>query len=312
MALETYYKHYFYRRYLWKAADFEKMQDSEFGVPEGLAEGLLQGAVVKGFDEAVDDGLDLVINAGIAFNDSGEMVATEEDKTVTLTGDAAGVKNLIVARLVKTDIDTITKPTDPFDTVPLREQYEGTVVCIAGTPGGGWPAPLAGDIPLLGVETNASSVTAYDWTKCQLVGKVGELRHLARANVVVANTRWGTVRSLAEAVLVAGDRVRVAENQTANSVVTVSVPNVRLEFDPGVRMTKGSAASGIIIAASGCLLRGGEFRDFSTASDVPIGLTAAASGCVVADTVLLNCRTSQEDKIVDLSTGFSGYGNQAF
>lgn len=313
MALTTYWKHYFYRRYVWLEGDFEKMQDSETGAIEGLFEGLTGGlgAVLEGFDDAGASGLDLTVGPGIGCTPAGELLAKTGNTVVTVAGHASIIKNLIVLRKNTQDVDDIVRPTSPFDVVPLRQEITAEIAVISGVAGGGWPSAEADDVVLLGVEASAAAITAYDRSKCQLLGKADSLKRLSRHNVIVANQKWATHRNLADAVaaIVAGDRVRVAEDQTIDATLTVAVADVQIDVDPVVAITKGSAATGLVLNARGVRLRGGKVSGYTAGGDVGIHIGSAATGCTVADVVFLN----SPNGVMDSSPhGGSVYGIQIF
>lgn len=303
---------YFYFRYLWNENDFETFQESMINLitvarKNGFAGSA--GAVLGGFAEVSATGLNLTVAPGAAVLSSGELAAMEANTEVTLAGHASLIKNIVYVRLTTADGNNITRPTSPYDTVPLESIRTVTLGVVSGTAGGDWPAlpNAATDVPVLGVVCNATDVLYYDRTKCQLMTKVGTLGLGRRHNVVVANQQWGDYMSLAAAAssLSVGDRVRVAEDQTGDVLITLNTRDVEVTFDRGKKLIKGLSATGIVMAASGIHLRGASLRSYSGGSDVGVIATSAASACVVADCVFMTCTLGYP---VDESTGLTSYG----
>lgn len=302
--LHTYFKHYFYKRYKWKAADFEKMQASEFGVIEGILASLSQGAILEGFETLGATGLSVTLGPGAGVTPQGLYLGASGNVDVELDGDAAGIKNLVVLRALIDDVDNITKPTDPEEIVPLRERFRADLVVLSGDPGGDWPTPASGDTVVVGIETDATDVTAYDFTKCDLFGKKGPLSLGGEFTKIVANERWATHRSLAEVVFEQFDRIRIAETQVLDASVEIDEPDISLIFDQGRKIEKGTAATGIVAAASGISIRGPTFKDFDGGSDYGLVIESSADVLTLQDAVFDNCQNTYADN----SDGANVYG----
>lgn len=308
MAASGIFKFNYYRRYRWRAQDFDLMQNMIFGHDEGLAEGLIQGGVTKGFDYIGATGLNIQVNTGIAMGPSGDLLASNAVKQITLpaaTG-AGVVRTIVVARTLLTNEDYITKPTNPFELVPLKKKLATNIVAISGVENDPYPSKLANDVIILGVENNNTSVVKTDLSKCELVGKNSELRRLRYFDAVVGNQRFATHRNLAEAVTGGAKRIRVVDSEVLDVTIPVTGQDVHIELDQGVRLTKGLAATGFSISASGFKFKGGSIKGYS--SGVPIRLQAPASGSVVADTVFID----SPNTVVDESVGGAIYGIQSF
>lgn len=145
----------FYRRYKWLAEDFEGWQTGMVDLGRGMFEGLLGAAVLQGYDTTVPvTGMNLSINAGIACGPTGYLHVSNSPQSVSVPVPSTNpVRHLIVARAVLVDDTIITRPTVPFDLVPLRELQESQVTLISGiessTPV--YPSTQANDTVLYGL-----------------------------------------------------------------------------------------------------------------------------------------------------------------
>src|SRR4051812_20780377 len=125
---------FFYRRYLWDENNFADWQEGMVDTVRGQSEGTFGGAVLQGF-ELTPASMTISVAAGIAVGPTGNLLVNDDVVDVTLTAPAGTPSlSLIVARPLLTDNDYITRPTTPFESVPLKQQQGMEVVLIEGTP----------------------------------------------------------------------------------------------------------------------------------------------------------------------------------
>src|SRR5438445_434552 len=87
---------------------------------------------------------------------------------------------------------------------------------------------------------------------------------------MIPSSRSGSLAdslSAATAAVGAGARILVTASEALNTSVTVSTANIEIQLKPGVVISKGSAATGIIVNAAGFVFRGGTLSGFSGGSD---------------------------------------------
>jgi hypothetical protein len=110
--------------------------------------------------------------------------------------------------------------------------------------------------------------------------------------------------ALADAAVTAGSRILVTASEAINTMVSISKTNVLVEFQPGVTFSKGAAAKGIQLNASGVRIRGGRFSGFNGGADKAIEVAAGANYCLISE-----CRfASNTTDIDDLNGGTASFG----
>lgn len=123
-----------YRRYKVRAVDMLGLQKGLVDSFRGMGEGAFGKAVMSGLEVTSAGGLVLNISEGIAQGASGQLIAASGG---AVTGSADGslpVKSLIVARALVESENYITRPTNPFEPVPLNEVQCAQIVLLTGTP----------------------------------------------------------------------------------------------------------------------------------------------------------------------------------
>lgn len=158
MASDAIQLYNFYRRYRWTAADFTGWQTGMVEHSRGMFEGLFQGAVLDGFGLNFAS-MDLEVGAGIASGPTGYLhVINEVSDLGTISPPSGDIERaLVVVRPNLVDNTFITRPTNPFDSVPLRTQQGSTVVLLRGEPSTApeYPATGANDVVLIGLRLYA-------------------------------------------------------------------------------------------------------------------------------------------------------------
>jgi hypothetical protein len=154
----------FYYDYTWSHDDFDGWQTSVVGMLRDTLGALAGPAVLSGGTVTPGSGLSISVAAFVAIGDDGYLhVKTGATSNVALAAAHATLarKDLIVARKNIVDGTTITRPTAPYDTVPLTKLQKTQVVVITGTPGASpaYPAKTAGDVVLGGVNVPATATT---------------------------------------------------------------------------------------------------------------------------------------------------------
>ncbi len=282
--LQTLTTFIFYRRYRWTAANFTTLQTNILGYSKALAAALSNdsGVVYYGLNYVSDNLLEVTMGPGVAFGQDGQLLALNANTSVALT---ASKKHLIVLRPATANANNITRPTNPFETVPLNSVQSTTLVAIAGPDANTYPSKAAGDVVLMGLTTDGTEVTALDHTQCELLGKSDEISKNNRFNLVVGNARHCTHLTLEDALAVAanGDRIRVTEDQTVETMLTVA-DNVEIHFDPGVEITRGAALIGLDLTADQVKIFGGRFAGFTGGTHYPIRISS--DFCLVMGSVI--------------------------
>lgn len=175
----------FYRKYLWRAVDFETLQQSVMDSMHGPDEGLLGAAVLSGMDYQSSTGLNVTVSAGIAVAATGDLLCATGSTQVALSvpiGNPA--LTMVVARPNITQQNNITKPEDPFTTVPLNTQHGTSIVVLNGTPSAtpNYQAKGVNDVILFGVRLSAGatgfSSSDLDFEITETPGKNSELAQL--------------------------------------------------------------------------------------------------------------------------------------
>lgn len=163
-------KFYFYQKYTWNPTDFENFETWLWGAIEGLQEGAFGAAVLKGGRPRAGGGMTLLIDALIACNAVGRIVASNSQLNTTIASPAGNpARTLVVARPKSTNATLIPEPMNPSNMVPLHEKLEWDLIVLNGTPAAtpAYPATQAGDIVLAGLKLNASHATIteadLDW-----------------------------------------------------------------------------------------------------------------------------------------------------
>lgn len=179
MAQDTFTRFNYYRRYKWRAQDFTDLQGSLIAAPAAQFEGLLGGAVLQGGDINLSGGFDISINPMVAIGATGDVLVTNSATLVSLSAPVSlPVRSLVVARAVLTDTTFMPRPTNPFDSVPLKTLQSTEILVIPGDPSPApeYPAKGDGDVVLFGVRQDDPSAVALtaeniDWDVRDQVGK---------------------------------------------------------------------------------------------------------------------------------------------
>lgn len=287
----------FYKRYKWRAADFETLQTSIFETIRAVAEGLAKSEIVDGFEFVGSTGMNLEVASGIAFGASGNLLGTTESEIVSLTPPTTNPKwDLVVARPKLTNEEYIVRPTVPFDSVPLEVKHETEVVVISGTESvtPSYPAKQANDVVLFGVKMPggiSSLQTSYlDLLERDRLGKNSDLGGLSQYDFICGMshplaTHVSLKQLLSDSNLTAGSKILVHEDESLDSTLTIDQDDLEIDFAPGVTLDDGGAGVGISVEAEGLKLRGGRFTDFTTAISIEDGfnknmiLESRFSGC---------------------------------
>lgn len=153
-----------YLRYPVGPADMDQFQESLVQIPretfgETNAAALLYGGTVapSGSTMAV------TVTAFSAVNDNGYLCAKNSTSLVAIAASHATLHryDLIVARPLLEDDQTISRPTSPFDNVPLYELQNCQLAVVQGTNGAtpAVPAKVAGDVILASVYVPATATS---------------------------------------------------------------------------------------------------------------------------------------------------------
>ncbi len=153
-----------YLRYPVGPADMDQFQESLVQIPretfgETNAAALLYGGTVapSGSTMAV------TVTAFSAVNDSGYLCAKNSTSLVAIAASHATLHryDLIVARPLLEDDQTISRPTSPFDNVPLYELQNCQLAVVQGANGAtpSVPAKVAGDVILASVYVPATATS---------------------------------------------------------------------------------------------------------------------------------------------------------
>ncbi len=144
----------FYRRYRWTAQNFTDLQKALSDSFRGADEGAFKGAALDGLDVSINTGMQLSVSAGVAVGPTGQMLARSVSSSVTATAPSTNpVRSLVVVRPKLTSANFITRPTSPFESVPLNTLQESEVVIIQGSESATptYPAKQANDVVLCGL-----------------------------------------------------------------------------------------------------------------------------------------------------------------
>lgn len=300
----------FFKRYKWTKTNFTDFQDTLLFFTKALGR-KSHTSVLRGYQYSSATLFSLSVAEGLAVDVNGfplHKSSTTSGIAVAAPSVSQGRNSLIVARQKLTDNTPIAEPENPSNTVYLNTQYECDIVCIDGTLGGAYPAKLTGDVILFGlvIPANVSaidpsyvdySVTEYPFKnsdvakyfqKFHAVVGVGPYSTHADLNAVMADANISNIKE-----------ILVAESLTINTVQTIDQNNKRIYFAPGVTLTKGTAASGVVVSATGVDLDRGRFSGFNGGSDVAVGYENGADNGSVFGTRFNNCTNT----IVDLTSG---------
>lgn len=156
-----------YRRYKVTAQDMTDFQTAMVDSPRGVFEGAFSGAVLEGLEASAGSGLAILVEPGIAVAPTGNVMAATVQESVAVTVPVSNVaRGLVVMRPKLVDNEYITKPTSPFESVPLKTQQSYELVFIPGTASATpeYPAKEANDVIVCGVKlaSGQSQVVAAD------------------------------------------------------------------------------------------------------------------------------------------------------
>lgn len=256
----------FYFRYKWAPADFAGFQDAlvgcvrdAFGAVFGPA--LIDGGVVapSGSTRAV------TVQPYIAINDDGFLNVQNDITLASVTANSSGNprKDLIVARPKLVNGTMISRPTSPFDSVPLTILQETEIVVIAGTPAGSpaYPSKAAGDVIIAGLAV-ANGATSFssgniDTTITELISTNSNF-----SNWIVGKDTHGTAA-------ITGD------SSAARAALTLQGGNGH----EGLATTGGANAPGAIMTGGSSNADGGQGQGTGSGDGLQ-GTGGATSGAI--------------------------------
>lgn len=156
----------FYRRYKWRAADFLNLQKFVTDIVNGVTEGLVGRAVLRGFEYVSSTGLNVTVDAGYGVSSSGFFMCQTPQSVVSCPAPAGvnmGVRHLVCLTPVVVESNYITNPVTPFQSVPLNNLYESQVVVYPGTsalePDYPYASTGPNDVVLFGIALPPSGTT---------------------------------------------------------------------------------------------------------------------------------------------------------
>ncbi len=152
----------FYFRYKWNEVDFAGWQGGMIGILRDSLGSIFGPALISGGAGSAGAGMSVDVAPFVAVAPSGFVNVTTSITNVLVTSDPSNPrKDLIVARKNLVDNTFITRPTSPFDSVPLKQLQESQVIRIPGTPAGSpaYPSKVADDVVLFGVTIPAAAVS---------------------------------------------------------------------------------------------------------------------------------------------------------
>lgn len=171
MAISDLRKFYFYQLYTWDPEDFENFETYLWGAVEGLLEGGFGASILKGLRPRAGGGLNLLVDSGIAVNESGKLVVQTAQQSIAVPAPVGNpCRSLVILRPKTTDATMIPLPTNPSLSVPLHEKLEYDLLILSGTasPTPVYPTALAGDIVVVGLKLSAGHTTLtesdFDWS----------------------------------------------------------------------------------------------------------------------------------------------------
>ncbi len=92
-----------------------------------------------------------------------------------------------------------------------------------------------------------------------------------------------------------GSRILIISDLTLTSTQQITKQNCILEFQGGVSIIRGTAATGLQISASGVRIEGGRFSGFSTSGDKAILIDSGSNYTQIGWTRFSNCDTEIDD-----------------
>ena len=154
MANDSIQLYNFYRRYKWRAIDFEDFQKGIVEQGRGPFEGTFGAAVLKGFGAVPIGGLEVLVQPGIGVGATGYLNVVNSTSQIAIPAASGSIRrDLIVVRPALENNLIITSPTSPFATVPLRTAQKSQVLLVTGTEAESpeYPATEPNDVVVCGV-----------------------------------------------------------------------------------------------------------------------------------------------------------------
>lgn len=229
--------------------DFTAWQKAMIEHVRGMFEGLFQSAVMSGMEVTPGAGLSVDVSQGLASGPSGYFHCTQASSGVPLSAPTGAnpVKCVIVTQPNLVDDSWITRPTNPFDVVPLTTAQATKFVAVYGTPAPSPTYPVKGvnDVVLAGIQIAPGAtgilVGDIDYSVREIVGKNSfqdlqpavrvtdkTAAYMAQYNreIIRCDAAGGAFQvDLPDATLVEGYEFTVKKVDTGANVVTVA-PNV--------------------------------------------------------------------------------------
>lgn len=302
----------FYFRYRWKESDFLAFQTVLKNYASAIAKGFTGGSVLDGLKFSSASNFLVTLSKGAAIDVDGNPLIKDASEQVTFAGPSGGLgrKSIVVIRRTLTDNNLIQDPNNIANNVYLNTNHSSQLVVIDGTAAASpaYPTKLAGDVVLFGViiggaDTQITSAS-IDYSVRESFGKSSTaLDFVKKFDLIVGRSHEADYGSLSDALASSGislaNSILVKDSETVDSLITINKSDLKIEFDKGVVFTKGTAASGIVISASGVEFSGIKFKDFSSAGNVALGITGEKVS--VHDCIFKNCL----NEIVDQSSGLA-------
>lgn len=298
----------FYARYRWTADNFESFEQTYQFFTKAAAR-MFRESVVRGFGFQSAVGLSITVQEGLAFDIDGFPYHKSSATSSVVAGGpsaAQGRKSLVVARKVATNINNITDPNNPANTVPLNTREETEIVVIDGVIGSGvYPAKQANDVILFGIDfpANVSTVLAeyIDYSVREHAERQNDTGQLFKKyDAIVGVGPTSTHRTLND-VMADSDignikEILVADTTYMTTTQTIDQSDKRIYFAPGVTLTKTSQTIGIDVTAQGIDIVKGRFASFNSGGDAAIRYQSGANYGLVIGTRFNDCDTTVDDQ----------------
>lgn len=177
----------FYKRYLWTENDFTTFQGAQVALGKGPFEGLVGAAVMNGYGVTSSGGLTVQVAAGIAVGATGFLhVSPAANLSFSAPTGTLIARHLIVATPNIQPDQLITRPTAPFDTVPLTSLQGSQIAIIQGTPAASpaYPSKGVNDVIICGVRVQHGQsvftpITDFDFEVREIYGVNSEFQQNA-------------------------------------------------------------------------------------------------------------------------------------
>lgn len=283
----------YYEDYLWTHVDFDNFQTAVQNDIKAHSRDIFGRKVLKGldFDSAVN--FEVTVNTGTAIDPNGQVLSITAQESVTFQGPSGGQGrwSLLVIRPKTELINQIDEPLNPSNQVPLNERITSELIVLDGTLGASsYPSVSANDVILFGVkigggdsaiaEANLDYISSDRFRPTDLPsGYKPPYDAIVGVESDTKSTHASLNQVMADANIANLKKILINSSYSIDTPENIDQDDKEVIINPGVVISKGSSATGVIVSGNRVTINQGKFASFNGGSDIALAFEGETGLC---------------------------------